>query len=333
MFLEIEEELDSYRRLGSPLDQYQAGARIDLYLAKNYPFHTRNQWQKRLESGEIQIDKKTVGSSYKLRLGDQISYFRPEEMEPDVNSNVSVIARWGGVMAVYKPSNLPMHEGGRYRRNTFFDVVCDKYGKEWAAVHRLDRDTSGIVMCAATPELREKLSSELRRRTLKKHYLAIAIGEASDERWTEQGPIGMTKETIFREKRWVTDDGLPSHTDFEVLDQVPGFSLLHASPKTGRTHQIRIHSAYKGLPLLGDPKYHPEENVFLRYLEEGYDDFVLDHVRGPRMCLHATFVEFNNPETKKLTEVECPMPDDMAWIWGQISLGNQRIYHLPPYVM
>jgi len=333
MFLEFEEELDSFRRLGPPLDHYHAGSRIDLYLAKNYPFHTRNQWQKRLDLGEIQIDKKSVGSSYRLRDGDQIRYFRPHEMEPDVNTNVAVLGSWGGIMAVYKPSNLPMHEGGRYRKNTFFDIVCEKFGKEWAAVHRLDRDTSGIVMCAATPELREKLSAELRKRTLKKHYLAIAIGDAIDDRWSEQGAIGMTNQTIFREKRWVTDDGLPSHTEFEVLDRAPGFTLLHASPKTGRTHQIRIHSSFKGLPLLGDPKYHPNENVFLRYLEEGYEDYVLDNVRGPRMCLHATYVEFTNPETKKLVEIECPMPDDMAWIWGQVSAGEQRLSHLPSYVL
>jgi 23S rRNA pseudouridine1911/1915/1917 synthase len=310
-----------------------SGLRIDSFLARNFPFHTRNQWQKRLESGEVRVETTAVGPSYRLRAGDQISYFRPEQSEPDINTNVHVIARWGGIMAVYKPSNIPMHEGGRYHKNTFFDVVCDAFGKEWSAVHRLDRDTSGIVMCGATPELREKLSAELRKRTLKKHYLAIAIGNPKLDRWSERSSIGMTSETIFREKRWVTEDGLSAHTEFEVLDSADGFSLLHVSPKSGRTHQIRIHSSYIGLPLVGDPRYHPNEHVFLKYLETGYDEFVLDHVVAPRMCLHAAFVEFTNPETKKLTAVESPIPDDMAWIWGRLSSGERCIPNLPPYVL
>ena len=328
---EIEEDIE-YRPLGPRLDRNASGLRIDSFLARNFPFHTRNQWQKRLESGEVRIETHSVGPSYRLRQGDQISYYRPEQAEPDINTNVHAIARWGGIMAIYKPSNIPMHEGGRYHKNTFFDVVCDTFGKEWSAVHRLDRDTSGIVMCGATPELREKLSAELRKRTLKKHYLAIAIGNSKVDRWSEHGPIGMTSETIFREKRWVTEDGLPSHTEFEVLDSTEGFCLLHASPKTGRTHQIRIHSSFAGLPLVGDPKYHPNEHVFLKYLDTGYDEYVLEHTVAPRMCLHAAFVEFTNPETNKLTAVESPLPDDMAWIWGRLSSGERCIPNLPPYV-
>lgn len=333
MEMEIEEEEVDFRPLGAPLPRALSGLRIDAYLAKNFPFHTRNQWQKRLAEGEILVERSSVDSNYRLKTGDQISYFRPIEMEPDINTNVQLLARWGAVMALYKPSNIPMHEGGRYHKNTFFDVVCEKFGKEWSAVHRLDRDTSGIVLCGATPEVREKLSAELRKKSLKKHYLAVCIGEPEESRWSEQGAIGMTSETIFREKRWVVEDGLKSHTEFELLGTSNGFCLLHASPKTGRTHQIRIHASYKGFPIVGDPKYHPNEHVFLRYLESGYDETVLKSVVAPRMCLHAAYVQFTNPETGKLVEVDCPMPDDMAWIWGRLTDGERLVSNLPPFVM
>src|SRR5690606_21589426 len=105
-----------------------------------------------------------VRSAYRLKVDDQLWFFHPREAEPEIDRDIRVIWEDGAVIAVYKPGNLPMHENGRYRKNTFAQLLIDTVGPEWAAVHRLDKETSGIVICAATNELRSRLSAALRRR-------------------------------------------------------------------------------------------------------------------------------------------------------------------------
>ena len=308
-----------YRFLGKPIGEESSGQRIDRFLGVTYPFLSRSQWQKRIDQGDVEINERPVNRTYRLQPGDRVRYYHPIESEPEVDRGVKVLWEKQGVMAVYKPSNLPMHEGGRYRKHTFYHVVREVIGKEWAAVHRLDRDTSGIVLCADSVFRRNALAAALRSRSLKKEYLAIGRGVPPAAEWTEEGPIGMITKTLFREKRWVTEDGLPATTDFQILEQSStGHSLMRVSPRTGRTHQIRIHASFNGMPLVGDTKYHPDETVFIETMEKGMTSRVLEAIEYPRLCLHATSVSFVHPGDKKIHTVSEPMPDDMARIWSRI---------------
>ena len=314
-------ELNQYefRSLGKPIEGYHIGKRIDSYLALHFPFLARAGWQKRLELGQVRVQGETVHAAYKLRDGDEITHYAPEDKEPEVNRYLFPFWEQSGVMAVYKPSNLPMHEGGRYRRNTFCEFLKSKVGEKWAAVHRLDRDTSGLVLCANDTELRNRLSAELRERTLEKTYLAIAQGNTEKTYWVEDGPLGMTGDTLWRDKRWVVEGGLPSQTEFWVIDQTDGYTLLKVKPKTGRTHQIRIHAAVNDLPLVGDTRYNRDEKVFLEYMDFGYTPWVLEQIDAPRLCLHATALSFIHPVTEQRCDVAIPMPDDMVAIWNQLK--------------
>lgn len=312
-----------FRSLGKPLDEKYEGTRIDAHLARHYPFLSRAGWQKRLGDGMVRVGQATVHAAYKLREGDTISHFHPEANEPEVDFELFPYWYDRGILAVYKPSNLPMHEGGRYRAKTFCEQLKRQIGPGWAAVHRLDRDTSGLVLCARDPEIREELSAELRRRTLKKTYFAIAKGKAPAERWLEDRPLGVITETTWRDKRWVVGPGcgLPSETEFQVIDTSGAYTLLKIFPRTGRTHQIRIHAAASGLPLVGDTRYQEDESIFLEYMERGYTPRIVKAIGTDRLCLHAAGVSFMHPVSGERASVSIPMPSDMERIWSFLKSG------------
>lgn len=310
---------DDFRALGLGVAEKNHGMRLDAYLAANYPFLSRPQWKARISDSQVKVNGRVVRASFKLQESDQICYYRPQSDEPEVDDNIKVIWEKEGVMAVYKPSNLPMHEGGRFRKNTFSEVIRNKIGEEWAAIHRLDRETSGIVLCAADKNLRNKLSAEFRERTMSKTYLAIARGVPEKDEWIIDAPIGEAKETTFRLKKWVEEDGLPSVTSYKILDKTDTHCLLQVSPKTGRTHQIRVHSAWYGLPLVGEKKYYPDETVYIEYMDHGLTERVVRLSESERLCLHATSLVFRHPVSEEVSLVDSPMPEDMAVVWERLK--------------
>lgn len=316
IFGESADESDqSWRRIGPPVSDLENGARFDGYLAKHFLFFSRSAWQKRIDDELVLVNARPLKCSAKLKSGDTITMFSPPVAEPEVDRNVHVIWQDGPVMALYKPGNLPMHESGPYRKNTFTEIVWQTFGREWSAVHRLDRETSGIVLCGSTPDSRASLAKALARRDVSKQYLAICRGTPEEQDWFCDGPIGDLTESAIRIKKWVVPDGLPSSTAFSIEDSANGSVLLRARPFTGRTNQIRIHAAFSGHVIYGDKLYHEDEGIFLDFFAKGATDSVLERAGFRRLCLHATGIEFEHPESKKRCYVECPMPDDMADFW------------------
>lgn len=312
-------EIKDYRQLGKPIHESLAKTRLDDFLGKYFLFMSRTQWKKAIADSKVLVNEQARKGSYKLRTCDQIHYYSPETEEPTVNKNIRELWEKNGVLAMYKPSNLPIHEGGAYKNNTFCKVLQETKGKEWAPVHRLDRETSGIVLCANTTELRNHLSESLRTHTMKKTYLAIAIGNKKESSWTVDEPIGLSTESLLRTKQAVCKDGYKSLTDFNVLQTKDNFCFLEVRPKTGRTHQIRVHAAWSGLPLVGDKKYCSDETITLEYFEKGFTPKVESVTYFNRLCLHATKLEFMHPVDQKFYTICSPCPEDMLNIWDQLS--------------
>ena len=314
---------DTYRRLGPRiLDSQAVGLRIDLYLGRSFPFLTRSAWQKRVTLGEVLVNGEPIRGSYRLRVGDELEFYHPQEAEPEVDRNIRILWHDGAVMAVFKPGNLPMHENGAYRKNTFATLLSeltDKEGLEgeWAAVHRLDRETSGIVLCGGTYDVRKRLADDFEGRRIKKEYLCIVSGTPNESQWSNCSPLGDLKTSQIRIKKWVVPDGLPAETGFICEAVAPsGYALLRAFPRTGRTNQIRIHAAHSGHWILGDKLYHPDEEVFLDYWKTGKTtDFAINSTGHSRCCLHAAVLEFTHPQTGRLIRIESPLPEDMQDLW------------------
>jgi RluA family pseudouridine synthase len=315
---------ETWRSLGAPISDAFVGQRVDLYLSRQFPFRSRSAWQKCMDLGEVLINRHQIKSSYTLKVQDLVHFYHPEAVEPDVDRDIRVLWREGHVMAVYKPGNLPMHESGAYRKNTFAHLVAALVGPEWSAVHRLDRETSGIVLCGATGDVRQKLSADFESKKMAKEYLLLVNGIHEQSSWHVDGPIGDLTGSKIRIKKWVVDGGQSAQTDFIVeatkSNQSSSFSRLRAFPKTGRTNQIRIHSAYSGHWILGDKLYHPNEDVFLDYWEtHETTDFCVEQTMFHRCCLHAAALTFTHPETKQRVRVECPIPEDMAALWERLD--------------
>ena len=258
----------------------------------------------------VLINKAEKKSSYRLLEHDKITYYSPQAQEPEVNTNIKLIWEENGIAAVFKPSNLPMHEGGAYRLNTFSELVKELIGKDYSAVHRLDRETSGIVLCAKTQELRNSLSTALREKGMQKIYYAICNGVPKEDSWLIDQPIGDSTNTKLRTKKAVIANGQSSQTIFKVLDRKKDSALLQVSPLTGRTHQIRVHSAWSGY-LLGDKKYQPNEDLYLKYLEHGFHGEITEICRTYRLCLHAGKISFTHPSDKQQKTIDIGLAEDM----------------------
>ena len=315
---------ETWRALGQSVPAGAPGRRVDDFLAETYPFLSRSGWQKRIRSGILRVSGRKVRSSYRLREGDTFAFYHPAGVEPDVDRRIYPLWRQGGVMAIFKPGNLPMHENGPYRKNTLAAIMAEELGPDWAAVHRLDRETSGIVLCGNGPEIRRRLAASLAARTVRKEYLAIVRGTVPDHQreWIERGPIGDLTDSAIRIKKWVVPDGLPSETSFRIEETRGRYSLVRARPLTGRTNQIRIHLAWQGLPLVGDKLYHEDEEVFLEFFARGGNTPEIIRRTGfHRHCLHAAALHFTHPESGKICEIRCPLPDDMQELWRHKKIG------------
>lgn len=319
-------DLDNYRRLGKAVRGNDIGLRIDRYLAKGYRFRSRHQWQLQLRLGCVLVNGTVVRkASYLLRAGDEVRYYFPSTREPRVDASIKILWEESGIVAMFKPSGLPMHEAGVYHRNTFAELIGKELGPRWAPVHRLDRETSGIVLCAEDKVTRNAVASLFRRCEVQKSYLAITFGRSLKRSFSVAEPIGNASQTRFRFKKWVTSEGLPSRTDFDVICSSSKATLFRVRPRTGRTHQIRVHAAWSGFHLIGDKKYHPDESVYLEYVEKGFTPMVAQAVAYERLCLHAAAMEFVHPLTRKKCAIASEVPQDMQSIWESYSKNTSEI--------
>jgi RluA family pseudouridine synthase len=294
--------------------------RLDVYLSQRFPFFTRSEWQRRIERGELRVDHAVMRASSRLREESRLYMYHPEKVEPSFEGRISIVYCVGGVALVNKPPGMPMHEGGAFRFNTFARHVAELMGPEWSAVHRLDKETSGLVLCASTEALRRSLALQLREGRIKKEYRAVVHGQPTQSEWFVDAAIGDLEESQIRIKNWVVAQGGQSAlTEFSLLEIRKDRALIAAYPRTGRTNQIRIHAAYSGFPLVGDKLYHPDESVFIDYYENGPSERVHQAVGHWRCCLHAFALSFLHPALNEWVSVRLDPPADFLDV-----LNNQQ---------
>lgn len=294
-------EQSDFRNLGLPVTHADVGKRLDYHLSENFPFFSRSAWQRRIDANLMTVNSSPTKCSYRLKLGDRLAHFHPLDDEPAVDTNVQILWQKHGVLCAYKPAGLAMHEHGMFRRKTFRELIKIVAGQEWAAVHRLDLETSGLVICGANDKIRSAISEQLENRTVAKTYLAIAHGRPLVEAWTVNAPIGLLNDRYARVKA-VDDNGTPAQTEFAVVEERQDYVLLTAAPLTGRTNQIRVHAAHCGHPLVGDLVYGAR------------------HANpAPRTFLHSHSASFTHPETGTREAVSAPMADDMRDFWRELG--------------
>lgn len=311
------------------------GWRVDHYLARLYPNYSRGLFQKAIEQGAVLVNGLTVKASRKLRVNDVLSVRLPQlpdESLPPEDLPLDILYEDEFLVVLNKAAGMITHPGKANYRGTLagalqfhFDRLSDVAGKlRPGIVHRLDRDTSGLLVVAKDNQVHHKLSRQFERREVKKEYRAIAWGVIDKdgdviETWMRVNPL-------HREKMMVCEEGGNARhavTSYEVLERFYDFTYVRLLPRTGRTHQLRVHLKHLGHPIVADRLYGGRGELTQSYVaghrkEPGSlrKSITTDAPQPPdllisRQALHAFRLEFCHPATDKPLSFEAPLPPDM----------------------
>lgn len=278
----------------------ESGQRLDKYLAGEMTDLSRSRIKELVQAGEVLLNGKKSKVSYKVQKGDLIQVtvlpLEPLKLEAE-NIPLDIVYEDEDVIVVNKPQGMVVHPAAGHPSHTLVnallyhtrDLADSPEGFRPGIVHRIDKDTSGLLMVAKKAAARESLEKQLAAKSNKRQYLAIVHGNFAEEEGTIDAPIGRNPKD--RKQMAVVEKGKSAVTHFKVLEQYQGYSLVECQLETGRTHQIRIHMAYIGHPLAGDPLYGPRKTL------PGHGQF-----------LHAKTLGFEQPSTGEWLEFSVQPP-------------------------
>lgn len=273
------------------------GLTVLAYLTATRSHSTEAQWAARLHRGEVEIEGTRVGSDAVLNAGQTVVWHRPPWHEADVPTSFTVIHEDEAILAVNKPSGLPTMPAGGFLTQTLLTLVRARHAGA-SPLHRLGRHTSGLVLFARTPAAAAALARAWRNRDVTKTYRALALGETRTDMIVIDAPIGPVRHPLLGTVQAARKDGKPSHSVATVLERRRDQTLFSVDITTGRPHQVRIHLAYAGFPLIGDPMY--EEGGGLK-----------EHPGLPGdggYHLHAERLQFTHPATARTITLQAPPP-------------------------
>jgi 23S rRNA pseudouridine1911/1915/1917 synthase len=278
----------------------KAGQRLDAFLARSFPYRSRTSWASFVRAGRIRLNDGPVRPGRALREGDRIQYLPDPRPEPRVSRAYRIIHEDELVLAIRKPANLPVHPSGRYFRNTLLLMLladrCQDLGStDLRIVHRLDRETSGVILFGKGRGPAAALATQFEARKVRKSYLAIVHGAPFQDRFEIDAPIGHDPDSPIRKAMTVRADGRPARTRFRVLRRGPEHALVLAQPRTGRLHQIRVHLRHAGLPIVGDKVYGLDPELFLRFVGGTLSERDRDRLLWRRQALHAWSLTIRHP--------------------------------------
>lgn len=279
----------------------EKGVRIDKLLPELNPDWSRNQIQDWIRLGLVEVNGNVIKANYKTKLNDAIVVTEKVVEEVDIvaeDLGIEVYYEDKDVAVVYKPKGMVVHPApGHYTGtlvNGLMHVIKDLSGINGeirpGIVHRIDKDTSGLLMIAKNDIAHRGLVEQLVNKTVTREYTALVHGNIPHEFGTIEAPIGRNPKE--RQEMAIVDDGKEAVTHFNVVDKFEKYTLVNCQLETGRTHQIRVHMKHIGFPLVGDPKYGPKKTLNL----DG-------------QALHAGLLGFEHPVTGEYIEKEAPLPE------------------------
>lgn len=292
-----------------------AGTRADVFLAAKLGV-SRSNMQKLLEDGRVKRGEKIIKANYKVRAGEMFVVDIPEpepiEAVPE-NIPLDIIYEDDDVVVLNKARGMVVHPAPGNYTGTLVNALlyhCSNLSGINSAirpgiVHRLDKDTSGIMIVAKNDAAHISLSQQIQSKTAVRTYLAVVRGNIKTDSGTIETQIARDK-TDRKKMAVVKEGGRDAITDYEVLERFGKYTLVRCRLRTGRTHQIRVHMEYLGYPLVGDPKYSPMKTPF--------------GIKG--QALHSHTLEFRHPRTGERMKFEAPLPEDMHKIITRLHNGQ-----------
>lgn len=297
------------------ITEENAGERLDTVLAGIVPDTSRTDIQNRVKSGHITVNGKTVKPNYKVKEGDNIELLERENVEADIvpeNLNLDIVYEDDDVAVVNKDRGMVVHPAAGHASGTLVNGLMGQLDNlsgingelRPGIVHRIDKDTSGLLMVAKHDVAHRHLVDQLVEKSVTRKYTALVHGVIPHNLGTIEAPIGRNPKE--RQDMAVVDDGKDAVTHFNVIERFENFTLIECILETGRTHQIRVHMKYIGYPLAGDPKYGPRKTL---------------EVGG--QLLHAGVLGFTHPKTEKYMEFKKELPAYFTDVLDEIRLTEK----------
>lgn len=298
---------------------HRDGWRLDQFVQACIPRLSRTRIQRMIRA-QRSLGGDDLWPSTRVRDGQSIRLLRPAPDEPDVPRYYHPLYEDDLLLVIGKPAGLPVHATARFHRNTLTHLLGEKFPTDRVPrlVHRIDRETSGAMLLARDRGTEAALKAALAARQVRKTYLAIVHGQPDGDGRIDL-PIGADVESGIRVKRTVCREGLPARTRFRTVGRRGQFALVEANPETGRQHQIRVHLAAIGHPIVGDKLYGGDPGCLFEYLETGWTDRLATQLILPRHALHAAAVHFTHPGSGESMCVECPLEADLRAFWDGLA--------------
>ncbi len=291
------------------------GERLDKVIPAHVPDLSRATAQRLIKTGEVTVNGRPSKPSYRVQVGDEVAVRVPTEMPAPVvpeNIPLDVIYEDDVLLVVNKPAGMVVHPAYGHASGTLVNAVlahcpqvADVGGPDRAGVvHRLDKDTSGLILIAKDGVTRAALQRQFKRRRVAKAYLALVEGQVQPREGVVEAPVGRNKRQ--RKKMAVVRSGREARTLYRAIEYFADNTLLEVHPHTGRTHQVRVHLAWLGYPIVGDVVYGRRRQRLLR----------------TRHFLHAARIRFSHPVTSEEVEFEAPLPPELAAVLKRLRLGR-----------
>ncbi len=283
------------------INEENKGIRLDKALA-NQTEYSRSLLTELIKNDKVFVNSEAKKAKYKVKVGDRIEFEVPEAEVLDIVAEdlpLEIIYEDSDVAVVNKPQGMVVHPAAGHASGTLVNAIM-YHIKDLSSingvirpgiVHRIDKDTSGLLMIAKNDKAHESLAAQLKDKTSKRRYLAIVHGEIANDKGTIEAPIGRNLKD--RKKQAVVSGGKPAVTHFEVLERFYGYTLIALRLETGRTHQIRVHMNYIGHPVAGDPLYGPNKTL----------------TPNKGQFLHAETLGFDHPTTGEFMEFQVDAPE------------------------
>lgn len=298
------------------------GLRLDRFVQWRIPRLTRERADEIVRSCGFLADGTPRAPSERVRAGETVLLVRQRFVEPDAPAEFGVLHRDDAITVVDKPAGLPVHPSATYHRNTLTHRLWERFGADGPHIcHRLDRETSGVVVCAIKGADEVAVKRQFEAREVTKEYLAIVRGRMADDGGRIELPLRHATSGLHMRME-VGDDGLSAITEYRVVERRADRTLVHLWPHTGRQHQLRVHLAAIGHPIVGDKLYGPDAGgLFMEIVENGMSEAIRAELGHDRHALHAYRCTIAHPRTGASMTFEAPLAPDLAELWSSAPLG------------
>lgn len=298
--------------LSCAVDRYHGGWTLIDFLCDRFRYLEREIWVDRIAVGRVRVNGEPGHEALAVCEGDVVQY-EVHVVEPPVDFAYDVVYEDDDLLSVSKSGNIPVHAGGKYFRHTLVAKLREDLGIHVDLAHRLDRETSGLVVLTKNSDAARALAASFSRRRVDKVYTAIVRGGPSEDAFTVDAPVARVGRDFPVARSVVDHDrGKWARTDFRVVERLREVAVVEARPLTGRRNQIRLHLEFAGHPIVGDKIYGMPVELLEERLARPGSARVRAHLTLPRHALHAWRMRLRHPRTGAPLSLEAPVPRDFT---------------------